>query len=68
MGNLAPAIAPPEGSYPSIYRPRNPRARVLYRLMEAHYEDAKACWEDRFERRYGFWWGFVDSVVARYLD
>jgi hypothetical protein len=36
--------------------------------MEAHYEDVKAAWENRFEKRYGFWRGFVDSVVARYLD
>ena len=25
-------------------------------------------WEDRFERRYGFWRGFYDTAVARYLD
>ena len=64
----APAITPSEGGYPSIYRPRNPRASVLYQLMEAHFEDVKACWEERFEKRYGFWRGFVDDVVARYLD
>ena len=25
-------------------------------------------WEERFERRYGFWRGFVDDKVRRYLD
>ena len=25
-------------------------------------------WEDLFERRYGFWRGLLDGVVARYLD
>ena len=25
-------------------------------------------WEERFERRYGFWRGFVDEQVRRYLD
>ena len=25
-------------------------------------------WEERFERRYGFWRGFVDEQVQRYLD
>ncbi|MBW2405258.1 MAG: transposase [Deltaproteobacteria bacterium] len=25
-------------------------------------------WEERFERRYGFWRGFVDEQVGRYLD
>jgi hypothetical protein len=28
----------------------------------------KALWEERFERKYGYWRGFVDRVVARYLD
>ena len=37
MGTLAaaPAIIPSEGGYPSIYRSRNPRASVLYQLIEA---------------------------------
>ena len=25
-------------------------------------------WEERFEKKYGFWRGFVEAVVARYLD
>ena len=25
-------------------------------------------WEERFERRCGFWRGFVDEQVRRYLD
>ena len=28
----------------------------------------KGKWEERFERRYGFWRGFVDEQVRRYLD
>jgi hypothetical protein len=40
----------------------------LYRLVEAHYEEVKGQWEDRFEQRYGHWRGFVDEVVTRYLD
>jgi hypothetical protein len=53
---------------PALYRPRNARATPLYQLLEAHYEDVMAVWEERFERKYGFWRGFVDAVVARYLD
>lgn len=36
--------------------------------MEAHYEEVKGQWEDRFEPRYGHWRGFVDGVVMRFLD
>jgi len=53
---------------PALYRPRNARATPLYQLLEAYYEDVKAVWEERFERKYGFWRGFIDTVVARYLD
>ena len=28
----------------------------------------KGSWEERFERRYGFWRGLADEAVARYLD
>ena len=40
----------------------------MYRLVEALYEQVKGVWEERFEARYGFWRGFVDGVVQRYLD
>jgi hypothetical protein len=53
---------------PALYRPRNARATALYQLLEAYYEDVKSLWEERFEKKYGFWRGFVDQVVARYLD
>jgi hypothetical protein len=32
------------------------------------YDEVKGQWEERFERRYGFWRGFVDERVRRYLD
>ncbi len=51
-----------------LYCPRNARASPLYQLLEAHYDEVKAVWEERFEKKYGFWRGFVDTVVARYLD
>ena len=36
--------------------------------MEAHFEEVRGQWEERFERRYGFWRGFVDEQVLRFLD
>jgi Putative transposase/Transposase zinc-binding domain len=51
-----------------FYRSRNVRATPLYQLLERYYEDVKGVWEERFEKKYGFWRAFVDSVVARYLD
>ena len=52
----------------ALYRPRQARQTPLYQLLETYYEDVKALWEERFEKSYGYWRGFVDAVVARYLD
>jgi hypothetical protein len=40
----------------------------LYRLVESHYDEVKGRWEECFEGRYGFWRGFVDEQVSRYVD
>jgi len=62
------AAASPEKTTPLLYRPRRPRATTLYQLLEAYYDDVKAVWEERFEKTYGYWRGFIDKVVGRYLD
>lgn len=51
-----------------FYRARKPQETPLYRLVEAVYGQVKGVWEERFERRYGFWRAFVDDVVNAYLD
>ena len=51
-----------------IYRPRNPRKTPLWGLLDTLYERVKAVWEERFERKYGYWRGLADGTVARYLD
>ncbi len=53
---------------PAVYRPREPQATPLYRLLERRFEAVKGEWEERFESHFGFWRGWVDGVVARYLD
>ena len=51
-----------------LYRPRRPEQTPLDRLVEGLYDKVKGLWEERFEQRYGFWRGFVDDVVQRYLE
>ena len=41
---------------------------AVYRLFETHFDEVRGQWEERFERRCGFWRGFVDEQVRRYLD
>jgi hypothetical protein len=52
---LAASFPPLLLTPPALYRPRNVRATVLYQLLESHYEQVKALWEDRFEKKFGFW-------------
>ena len=63
MGTACHTLEPP-----SLYRPRNARASPLYQLFETYYDEVKAVREERFETKFGFWRGFVDTAVARYLD
>lgn len=67
MGSLAPSLG--AATCPTaVYRPRRPRATSLYQLLDTYHERLKDSWEQRFERRYGFWRGFYDTAVMRYLD
>ena len=70
MGVIAatPSFAPRPGEFPAVYRARNPRVTPLYQLLESHFDTVKALWEERFERRYGFWKGFYESAVHKYFD
>ena len=70
MGSMAetPALVRPRDVCPAPYRSRNPRTTSLYQLVDSYYETVKGVWEERFERRYGFWCGFYENAVNRYLD
>jgi len=41
--------------FPDDYQPRDPKASPLYRLLDAHYDDFKAIYEERFQKDYGYW-------------
>lgn len=52
------ALALPHERERALYQPRQVRKTPLYQLIGTHYEDAKAVWVDRFEKKYGKWRGF----------
>jgi hypothetical protein len=68
---VSPPLAPAFRRRPSLalpLRPRNPRATSLYPLLETHFETLKRLWEERFERRYGFWqayWAYPEPKMGR---
>ena len=51
-----------------VYQPRNPKASAYYRCVEDHFEQLKTVWDERYQRRFGFWRPYVTDVIRRYLD
>ena len=51
-----------------IYQPRNPKASAYYRCVEDHFEQLETVWDERYQRRFGFWRSYVTDVILRYLD
>ncbi|MEN6318919.1 MAG: transposase [Syntrophaceae bacterium] len=52
----------------AVYRPRNPQTSDYYRCVEDHFEAFLLVYEERFERKYGFWRPYIQKVIYRYLD
>ncbi len=50
-----------------VYQPRNPKASAYYRCVEDHFEQLEAVWDERYQRRFGFWRPYVMDVIQRYL-
>jgi len=51
-----------------IYRPRNPQNSAYYGCVEDNFETFEQVYEDRFERKYGFFRPYIRNVIYRYLD
>jgi len=52
----------------TVYRPRNPQSSDYYRCVEDHLDTFVQVYEERFERRYGFWRPSLQKVITPYLE
>jgi len=50
-----------------VYRPRQPRASPLFRLVESHFDQFQRVYPDRYQEKYGFWRPVVEVVVGKFL-
>jgi hypothetical protein len=50
------------------YVPRNPRKSQYYQCVEANFEELERVWEERYQRKYGYWRPHVMDVIYKYLD
>jgi len=50
-----------------LYRPRDPRASDLWRLVDRHFAAFQQVYDERFQGKYGFWRPLVERSVAAFL-
>ena len=53
MGCLVMTLACPKPL--SLYRPRDPRAFDLWRLLDEHFDSFRQVYDERYQAKYGFW-------------
>jgi hypothetical protein len=51
----------------TLYRPRDPQASDLWRLLDQHFETFRQVYDERFAARYGFWRPVVERSVLAFL-
>jgi hypothetical protein len=50
-----------------LYRPRDPQASDLWRLLDGHFETFREVYEERFQAKYGYWRPIVERSIAAFL-
>ena len=50
-----------------LYRPRDPQASDLWRLMDRHFETFQRVYDERFQAKYGYWRPIIERSVMAYL-
>ena len=50
-----------------LYRPRDPQASALWRLMDRHFPTFQQVYDERFQAKYGFWRPVIDRSVTAFL-
>jgi len=52
---------------PALYRPRDPRASDLWRIVDQHFDSFRQVYDQQFQTKYGFWRPVVDRSVTAFL-
>ncbi|MHC4083537.1 MAG: IS91 family transposase [Planctomycetota bacterium] len=60
MGCTAARLAP-------VYRPRQPRASPLWQLLDRYFDEFQRVYDDRYQKRYGYWRPVIAASVRRFL-
>ncbi|MBC8242244.1 MAG: hypothetical protein H8E30_17475, partial [Alphaproteobacteria bacterium] len=57
-----------DGAAGGFYRPRKPKESPFYRLVERVYPEFEQVYEQRYQKRYGFWRPAGASAVEKFLE
>lgn len=57
-----------EESVKGVYKPRNARASPLYQLVEDYYEAFERCYDEKYQKQYGYWRTVVRDVFNKFLE
>ena len=60
-------MALPCAKAPTLYRPRDPRASDLWRLIDQYFETFQQVYDERFQAKYGFRRPVIQRSVAAFL-
>ena len=50
-----------------LYRPRQPKTTAFYQLVERFYPQFEAAYEERYQKRYGFWRPAIATAVQKFF-
>ena len=50
-----------------LYRPRDPQASALWRVMDRYFPTFQQVYDERYEAKYGFWRPVIDRSVTAFL-
>ena len=48
----------------ALYRPRRPCESPLWRLLDQHYDEFQRVYDQRYQKRYGFWRPVIERTVG----
>ena len=51
----------------ALYRPRRPQASPLWRLLDRYRDEFQRIYDERYQKRYGFWRPVIERTVEKFL-
>ena len=50
-----------------LYRPRDPQASDLWRVLDEHFDSFQQVYDQRYQAKYGYWRPIIEQSVAGFL-